>query len=458
MTQEVVQEKTEEVICDLLNRQEFVDKLIDITERLAKNKRSACYAVNGSWGAGKSFVLDMFLEQLVLIQQEGNIGDKYLIFPYNCWEYDYYEEPIIAIVASMLDEIDKDVNLLSEDKRDRIKGFLKAVGSGLLLTFNSAIKEKTGVDVQKIHEVIQSGNANTAEAVEQNHEYDPYFAFKNVLNRFRETIKSLSKDQTIIFVVDELDRCLPGYMIKVLERLHHIFYEIPNVQVVLSMDKEQISHTVRSIYGENTDVNKYLAKFINFEVDLPIGNLTDEYEKQHAYYLGKFEKQCSESYEEDVNEFYKNILKGIDMRGRIEIINKCNLLHDMILGEEKRDHAFMCVEMFLAVLKYWEATIPDRESHISIHVLFNTKRIVSVSTGLDYISQKYLENQEYNNYLSYDEHGRSYVRRDNIWGVVLATYRRIIGYKYEWFSVDDYVKLGLRKYSEDFWNLLQIIN
>ena len=41
-----------------------------------------------------------------------------------------------------------------------------------------------------------------------------------------------AKDKTIIFVVDELDRCLPEYSIKVLERLHHVFEKTSNIQVI----------------------------------------------------------------------------------------------------------------------------------------------------------------------------------------------------------------------------------
>lgn len=49
--------------------------------------------------------------------------------------------------------------------------------------------------------------------------------------------------------MDELDRCLPAYTIKVLERLHHIFTDIDNVIVIIAMDKKQVEHVVGQIYG-----------------------------------------------------------------------------------------------------------------------------------------------------------------------------------------------------------------
>ena len=47
------------------------------------------------------------------------------------------------------------------------------------------------------------------------------------------------KDQTVVIIVDELDRCLPSYAIKVLERIHHIFNELENVVVIIAMEKSK---------------------------------------------------------------------------------------------------------------------------------------------------------------------------------------------------------------------------
>ena len=60
----------EQQLQDLLNRQPFVDQLISVTNILAENKKNACFALNGSWGIGKSFVLKMFEEQVSDIQTQ----------------------------------------------------------------------------------------------------------------------------------------------------------------------------------------------------------------------------------------------------------------------------------------------------------------------------------------------------------------------------------------------------
>ena len=68
---------------DILNREEFVQQLLRFVDNVSSNKTSTCFAINGPWGCGKSFVLDMFEEQLGLIQSEETYTDKYFVIRYN---------------------------------------------------------------------------------------------------------------------------------------------------------------------------------------------------------------------------------------------------------------------------------------------------------------------------------------------------------------------------------------
>ena len=42
---------------DVLNRDEFVEKLVGLVKNIADNKTSTCFAIDGVWGCGKSFVI-----------------------------------------------------------------------------------------------------------------------------------------------------------------------------------------------------------------------------------------------------------------------------------------------------------------------------------------------------------------------------------------------------------------
>ena len=88
-----------------------------------------------------------------------------------------------------------------------------------------------------------------------------------------QLIDELNKEYSKVIipkvVVDELDRCIPQYAIKVLERLHHIFYGLDNVIVILAIDRRQLEHSVEEMFGINSledkriDVEKYLKNSVS---------------------------------------------------------------------------------------------------------------------------------------------------------------------------------------------------
>jgi len=114
---------------DILNRAEFVQKLINLTEKIAANKACVSFAMDGVWGCGKSFVLDMYEAQLSEIQSE----NKYFIVRYNCWKYDYYEEPLIALIAVIITAIEEKTKLFPDSEaKAKTLGVLKSIGVSLL--------------------------------------------------------------------------------------------------------------------------------------------------------------------------------------------------------------------------------------------------------------------------------------------------------------------------------------
>lgn len=176
------------------------------------------------------------------------------------------------------------------------------------------------------------------------------FAFNKTLEYVRSEVAKLAKDRTILIVVDELDRCLPEYTIKVLERLHHIFEGIDNTIVVLSMDKNQISNIVNQIFGTE-DTDAYLRKFINFEISLDIGQVSSKFKEKYSEYFSLFDENAQPC-KIDIEEIVSCIFDEIDARTQDKIVNKAKLLHDMVFNK-KPDYGVMCVELLWLVIKYW---------------------------------------------------------------------------------------------------------
>lgn len=75
-----------------------------------------------SGGYGKTYILEQLEKELEVLQNEETQNDRFYVFHYNCWQYDYYEEPAVAIVSAMLEKRGKD-NKAGDDIAKRIYGF-----------------------------------------------------------------------------------------------------------------------------------------------------------------------------------------------------------------------------------------------------------------------------------------------------------------------------------------------
>ena len=118
---------------DILNRGDFIERLLKLIENISSNKSSTSFAINGTWGCGKSFVLELFQERLEQIQSEETHTEKYFVVRYNSWKFDYYEEPLVAIVSTMIAAIEEKTKLFPDSKeKSEMLGMLKATGVALL--------------------------------------------------------------------------------------------------------------------------------------------------------------------------------------------------------------------------------------------------------------------------------------------------------------------------------------
>lgn len=316
---------------DVLDRQNFIQQVIDLTKVVSENRKSCCFAIEGEWGSGKSFVLEKIQEYLE--KEKLNGRDQFFVVRYDCWEYDYYEEPVVAIISVLRDTIKSYMDLVSEETQKFIfstaKNAITKIGIDIL-------KAKTGIDLEGC---IEKGEDN-----EQL--YDRYFGFRDTIENVRKVLNDLTKDQTVVIIVDELDRCLPPYAIKVLERIHHIFNEMENVVVIVAMEKKQIENSLHQIYGTGMDVDQYLKKFISFSVKLDNGSARNFLTK-YAGFTDMFNIQQKD----EMEEFLANITSGIDIRTQEKIFEKAESMHRLVAASEKMNSEVLAFEIFTLCIK-----------------------------------------------------------------------------------------------------------
>lgn len=332
---------------DVLDREEFVNQLVSLTDCISKAKGNTTFAIDGKWGCGKSFVLDMFEARLADIQCEETAADKYFTIRYNCWKYDYYEEPLVAIVASITEAIEEKTMLLDAEKQAKVKGLLKAVGATLFSLTSGAIKTSTGVDVKEAFDVVNSGLKAGNADYEKMHKYDVYFSFNKALKSLQDVLKELGEYYTIVIMIDELDRCMPEYAVRVLERLHHLTDDVRNIVSVIAVNKHNLELSLNSLFGIG-NTSEYLKKIINFSLELDIGKPTEAVSEKYVDYFDLFDKEIF-VFNDSVEEFIQLIFNGLEIREQEELVSKAKTVHEMLFVE-KKDYSFMCMELLLTVL------------------------------------------------------------------------------------------------------------
>ena len=157
---------------DVLNRDGFVNKIFNIINVITENKKNCSFAIDGKWGSGKTFVLKLLQEKLEIEQSENIAGDK----------YDYYEEPVISIITSILQELDSKQNIVSEKTKDAVLDKTKHILKEIVC---SIAKNKYGIDIDGVMSAA-------FEKKEQYINYDKYFGFQQELQCVRDAIQQIA--------------------------------------------------------------------------------------------------------------------------------------------------------------------------------------------------------------------------------------------------------------------------
>ena len=238
----------------------------EILENILKyTKSNAVVNLSAPWGYGKTTFLKMFQQQLQ--------NNKTVCIYFSAWEYDYIEDPFSALIAHIQKELNK-----NEDIREQ-SSLKKMFDTVMPVVANIGLKATTAniLDLKAIETIfspteeteknIAKEVGNMAQNVLSNYikVSDEIVIFKNALEEFAK----VQNGEYITIIIDELDRCRPDFSIKMLERVKHIM-SVPGVKFVLGTDKEQLTESIKVLYGNNFDSVHYLERFIDFEYELDI--------------------------------------------------------------------------------------------------------------------------------------------------------------------------------------------
>jgi len=268
---------------------------IVLKELISSLDETAVIAIDAPWGEGKTTFLRMFRQYL--------INDNFQTLYFSAWENDFSDDALATLIGEIELGI-QELKIDNKNKSDIEKNIskLKMLGSYLvkksipigvkLATAVLVDSEEISKELARISEKIASEQVENYEKAKKN-----FHNFKSALTEFVNVINKNS-ERPLVFFIDELDRCRPTFAIELLEKAKHLF-SVPGIVFIIAIDKEQLGHSIRSVYGQKMHVDGYLRRFIDIDYRLPSPN-HHEFAK-HLFSKYEFEEYFSTREAQDKN-------------------------------------------------------------------------------------------------------------------------------------------------------------
>ena len=251
-----------------------------------EQKKNYVLNLNAEWGAGKTYFLKRWSQELIL---------DFPVVYIDAWQQDYSDDPFLTVIAGIIKQLQLQAKFnitIPKSAVSMFKAVAPAIAQGLT-------KKISGIDLDELHTLLfsdeeidsdQNQNSNkptssdfspAVKALAQNLIKDHEAKNKSVevikakladwVSKFE---KQEGKSLPIFIFIDELDRCRPSYAVEMLETIKHIF-DVKGIVFVVATDTEQLQHTIKSIYGEGFDAKVYLGRFFNSRYSLKRPALKD---------------------------------------------------------------------------------------------------------------------------------------------------------------------------------------
>ncbi|URM52987.1 P-loop NTPase fold protein [Mycoplasma sp. SG1] len=222
------------------------------------------FNINGGWGSGKTTIIQNLTTYYKKSYPSDDINFKIL----NLWECELYVDPA-RVILDIINFIDTSVY----DEKDKI-----STTSGEKIT-------KKGILVLKSFWYHLSGSY-TYEKVKENSRIKHPPRIDELINGYIEELNNNTKNKSIVFIFDELERCTPENQIKILSIIKNIFWKVTNIFWIVVSNNKLINQHING----NLDINllkltyneKYTDKIFPIQLDLDniypeifIDNFTD---------------------------------------------------------------------------------------------------------------------------------------------------------------------------------------
>lgn len=243
----------------------------------------ATIGVFGDWGSGKSSLIRMIEKDL---KQDEDI----LVLSFNGWLFEGYDDAKTALMETIVDGLAQSapkngqlnfkklaVKLLKKINWFRVAGstlkYIAGVAAGGPITLTGLLTADMSEVVDKIGTLLENvDQKGVDELLKKEQEASLRRNIREFRKEFAELLEQSSVD-TVVVVVDDLDRCLPNTIIETLEAIK-LFLFVPGTAFIIGADERLVKYAVRTRFpelpGDRAEVGRdYLEKLIQYVVRIP---------------------------------------------------------------------------------------------------------------------------------------------------------------------------------------------
>ena len=334
---------------DLLERKKVSKALSSLVDRIDD---PVVIALHGKWGTGKTH----FLKRWVSAHTLENDSTATTVY-FDAFAHDYLNDPLPALVSSLSERLtDEKIKRFEKVKTAAFK-LAKPLARIGLATATFGATEVLGAFGDEVVKAASSEVAGASEKYwkEETGRRKAITEFRDALEAFAAPPQEEDSGSSLVFVIDELDRCRPDYALEVLEVIKH-FFSVPHVHFILGVNLNALENSVQARYGEKINGHAYLKKFIQITLELP-DELGDSYNSKpvNLTYLDYLIKEMG------VSNHIANPLRSqirlvskfnhISMRDVGKIVSSISLASEDVLNNNNKYRGWILVMIDLIISK-----------------------------------------------------------------------------------------------------------
>ena len=244
---------------DLLDRKEPVEIL---THLVGSIEGPCVLAVDAAWGTGKTTFLRIWAQHL---RNQG-----FPVIEFNAWETDFTGDPFVALSSELTDGLSEYTDDPLPEKvaaaKNATKEVIQRAIPGIIRLATAGILDVSSLTEKEIGQFLASYAKERLTSYQEARK--SVQNFRTVLQDMAGTLATANQSRPLVVVIDELDRCRPSYAVELLEVAKHLF-SVDHIVFVLAINRSELAHSIRSLYGSNFDGDGYLRRFFDIDLQLP---------------------------------------------------------------------------------------------------------------------------------------------------------------------------------------------